>query len=317
MRRMVVFFVGTICIIDTIYPQHVEAGPTVAQASAQASAPDTSASGTAGRRSPLQQAVDRAKSGRKSSDRVVGGSPASLAINPWQVALVSAGGSDNTIDQYCGASIIGTKWLITAAHCIDARLGPTAMAILFGTDDLRLPGRRISVAKYVVHPDFREIPVGSTVVYDNDLALIQLFADEQAFRGRIVQGPPNFMPDLMIGTPIRVTGWGMTDNPYQRTATLQGVELPYVSNKACNAARSYNGIVSKSMLCSGPDLPKANFCYGDSGGPATADINGHRRLVGIVSWILDCQTPYQYSVFTRLSKYVEWVRTQTMGEVSW
>ena len=49
-------------------------------------------------------------------DRVVGGQPAGVTEWPWQTLLADispAGGGF----QYCGATLISTSWVITAAHC--------------------------------------------------------------------------------------------------------------------------------------------------------------------------------------------------------
>ena len=45
--------------------------------------------------------------------RVVGGSDATPGEWCWQVALI------NSLNQYlCGGALIGTQWVLTAAHCV-------------------------------------------------------------------------------------------------------------------------------------------------------------------------------------------------------
>ena len=45
--------------------------------------------------------------------RVVGGSDALPGEFCWQVALI------NSLNQYlCGGALIGTQWVLTAAHCV-------------------------------------------------------------------------------------------------------------------------------------------------------------------------------------------------------
>ena len=45
--------------------------------------------------------------------RVVGGDDAEPAEWCWQVALI------NSLNQYlCGGALIGTQWVLTAAHCV-------------------------------------------------------------------------------------------------------------------------------------------------------------------------------------------------------
>lgn len=50
---------------------------------------------------------------RERGGRVVGGEDAEPAEWCWQVALI------NSLNQYlCGGALIGTQWVLTAAHCV-------------------------------------------------------------------------------------------------------------------------------------------------------------------------------------------------------
>ena len=51
--------------------------------------------------------------GRDREGRVVGGEDGEPAEWCWQVALI------NSLNQYlCGGALIGTQWVLTAAHCV-------------------------------------------------------------------------------------------------------------------------------------------------------------------------------------------------------
>jgi len=50
--------------------------------------------------------------------RIVGGNEAVSGSWPWQVGLTTPGESQ----PFCGASIISSHWILTAAHCVERKV---------------------------------------------------------------------------------------------------------------------------------------------------------------------------------------------------
>jgi secreted trypsin-like serine protease len=74
-------------------------------------------------------------------------------------------------------------------------------------------------------------------------------------------------------------------------------------------------VVTENMVCAGDPSPPSGVqfvhdsCQGDSGGPLFAMVGGKPIEVGIVSWGEGCGIPKVHGVYTRLSKFVEWIKS--------
>jgi secreted trypsin-like serine protease len=75
------------------------------------------------------------------------------------------------------------------------------------------------------------------------------------------------------------------------------------------------GFVNDHMICAGDPKPPPgaetvrDACNGDSGGPLIAKLGDKLIQVGIVSWGEGCGIPKLYGVYTRLSTYVDWIKS--------
>ena len=78
---------------------------------------------------------------------IVGGTPAPDGKYPWQVRIY---GSMNDTIGFCGGSIIGEQWVLTAAHCL---MDTQAVVVGFGSVD-RTKTTKIESEKIIVHPAY-------------------------------------------------------------------------------------------------------------------------------------------------------------------
>lgn len=116
--------------------------------------------------------------------------------------------------------------------------------------------------------------------------------------------------------PLRmVSGFGLTEK--QMLATdLRFVKLPLVDQKTCNdfvnnarSARPDDAIYryTENMFCAGFPEGGKDSCTGDSGGAFAFKKDGRYWAAGIVSWGVGCGEPGYYGVYTRVSKYTDWI----------
>lgn len=249
--------------------------------------------------------------------QIVGGEEAEPGAWPWQAALVFADVVNIYDGQFCGGSLIDAHWVVTAAHCVSNHT-PDQIDVVLGAHDLFRPEpgyQRLSAVRFIIHPDY------DPYYYDSDIALILL--DEPAELGSgvglpvqpIAPVPPDVGP--LTGEIGTVIGWGST-LPYSWTGDLayperlQQVELPILSNAACNDAFAEQFVegVTDNMLCAGL-LRKGGraACFGDSGGPLMVQdpSSAAWQVAGIVSWGYGCAQPGLPGVYTRVSRFTEWM----------
>jgi secreted trypsin-like serine protease len=60
------------------------------------------------------------------------------------------------------------------------------------------------------------------------------------------------------------------------------------------------------MICAG-GKEGHGACHGDSGGPLQCKINDQYVQVGVVSWGKPCAHEGHPTVYTRISKYADWI----------
>ena len=243
---------------------------------------------------------------------IVGGQPAGDGDYPWQAALVFRDRSMHNNGQFCGGALIGSRWVLTAAHCI-VLTGYTTddFNVLLGQTTLREPitGELIEVEEIIVHPDYDD---GTN---ENDIALLRLERPSVQPVLRVA-GPGD---DLLTvhGVLATVTGWGAVGKIltwWRYPEDLQQATVPIVSNGVCNAPNSWNGRVTETMLCAGFARGDTDSCSGDSGGPLAVETDAGWRQVGIVSWgEEECALPNYYDVYTRVSSYQDFIAEHACG----
>ena len=237
------------------------------------------------------------KSGTRGQNRIINGQDAEANEWPWMASLQALK------QHFCGGSVIGRRWIITAAHCLvrkdGSRLKPTSIAVTLGD-----------------HDDTEQSETDKTEVYDVDYYILHEKYRRRSITNDIAVIKVKKSIDLRLHTPVclprrnanfayskaTAVGWGYDGR--KNPARLQEGTLTIKAKSSCSRYRYGN-------FCAGGS--GVGVCFGDSGGPLTVkNRQGRHILAGITSFGItnDCNV-YVPSYFADVSYYRDWIKKKT------
>ncbi|CAD7083355.1 unnamed protein product [Hermetia illucens] len=237
--------------------------------------------------------------------RVVGGEDGENGEWCWQVALI------NSLNQYlCGAALIGTQWVLTAAHCVTniVRSGD-AIYVRVGDYDLTRkygsPGAQtLRVATTYIHHNH------NSQTLDNDIALLKLHGQAELRDGVCLVCLPARGVNHAAGKRCTVTGYGYMGEAGPIPLRVREAEIPIVSDAECirkvNAVTEKIFILPASSFCAGGEEGN-DACQGDGGGPLVCQDDGFFELAGLVSWGFGCGRVDVPGVYVKVSSFIGWI----------
>lgn len=226
--------------------------------------------------------------GAVAQTRIIGGYAVDITQRPFQ-AYIDCG------TQYGGGVIIGSQWILTAAHVVkndqNVTFAPSAVRVTTGyTNVYDGMWSASSVSEIIVHPNYNR----STM--DNDIALIKLSSPLSfgSTRQPIVIGTyaSSGMSALISGWGRRTLAEGSADMTqlYAVPVTIQSTTTTKIAGKA-----------SASMPFKG-----------DSGGPLTvSDPIFGTVLVGLASYVSGSNPQSNPVYYTNVPNYSSWIQTNT------
>ncbi|KAG5671026.1 hypothetical protein PVAND_001244 [Polypedilum vanderplanki] len=236
---------------------------------------------------------------RNDESRIVGGNTAMINSYPWMARLSYF----NRF--YCGGSLINDRYVLTAAHCVKGFMW-FMIKVTFGEHD-RCDDSIRPETRFVLRAISQKFSYSN---FDNDMALLRL-NDRVPITDHIrpICLPSN-KAETYVGKSGVATGWGTVREDGKPSCVLREVDVPVISNQDCIAKTNYTAkMITDNMMCAGyPGVGQKDSCQGDSGGPLIVERSDKRyEIMGIVSWGNGCARPSFPGVYTRVTRYLDWI----------
>ncbi|XP_023287913.1 transmembrane protease serine 9 [Orussus abietinus] len=228
--------------------------------------------------------------------RIVGGKPTTPHRYPWIARLVYDG------KFHCGASLVTNDYVLTAAHCL-RRLKRSKIRVVLGDHDQYVNTEAVAVMRAVsTIIRHRNFDMNS---YNHDVALLKLRRPVKFSKTIKPVCLPQSEADP-AGKEGTVVGWGRTKEGGMLPGEVQEVQVPILSLQQCKQMKYRANRITGNMICAGRG--KQDSCQGDSGGPLLVHEGDKLEIAGIVSWGYGCGRPGYPGVYTRVAKYLNWIR---------
>jgi len=264
------------------------------------------------------------------SKNIVGGQDAKLGQYPWLVNLGYQHGSNRKLLYKCGGALVGSRWVLTAAHCVTQLPANFKLqGVRVGEHDLNQSQdcdedgfcsddpQNFGIEKVIFHERY-----GKPKPFQNDIALIKLDAEvvENEYVTTVCLPWWDEEEDYMSGfdgveAPVVVAGWGATTRRGGRPANiLQWLEVPPVDGDRCKQIYAERGgRLTDKQICAGGQ-PGKDSCVGDSGSGLMREVQipgdyfPRFQLIGVVSFGPKlCGTKGVPGVYSRVNSYLKWI----------
>lgn len=201
-----------------------------------------------------------------------------------------------------GATYIGGRYFLTAAHCLKNR-DLRKMLVRMGHTSLKKLPKTFRVLKAHVHPNF------NCNNLKNDIAIIEVDREVNSIPVRL---PCNHLKEhcYNYGSLVKVLGYGKDCevSSQKHLENMKEVDLKIVP---IEESRYHRSLITGDMFLAANNIGGkiVDACTGDSGGPCLKLILGNWVMVGIVSWGSGCGKKNLPGVYTKVLSFHGWIRS--------
>lgn len=239
-----------------------------------------------------------------------------------QVLALMIPNTDGT-ETLCSATLYAKRTLVTAAHC----LTKAAVVLAYHGNDYwgdfeQIFGDPTTWTRWAMATDWKLHPNWDPQTLNADIAVVHL---DRALP--YAPMPLDFrMPAAIpLNEKVEIVGFGGVASPDNQTAVDAYIKRKgttrYVGSPAASPLppNPHPGLGDKRIRAQLMKLdgaaPRANACFGDSGGPAFMSAGGRQRLSGVGSWVGDnCE---QFSYYVRVSEFAGFLTKEAVGAMAY
>jgi secreted trypsin-like serine protease len=238
------------------------------------------------------------------SRRIVGGVEVNLGDHPYQASILMTFGTGQGL---CGASLITTRDVLTAAHC---PIGSSQTLVIMGahnrlTVEPSQQRQTVLAAGYRLHPQYTPSTLANDIAIMHAPAPFTLTPNVQ-----LIALPRAFLTETFAGLRGTSTGWGRTTNGGATSAVMRRAVNNIITNAACAAVYG-TATVNAGVICIETAESNQGTCHGDSGGVLSVSEPQFGGLiqVGVTSFVASagCVAGFP-SGFERTTFHDTWIQ---------